>query len=131
LSGKVGDERKALKIAGAGMLVFAIAVAAALMMHAVLPLLQVAFMGITFMFGMSQPPATALALNAERANAGTAAAAIGASGFLMGGIVSPLVGMGDIATSVSIVLVVGAVLTLVSVLASGSLCAKGIVSHSK
>ena len=58
-------------------------------------------------------------------------AAIGASGFLMGGIVSPLVGMGDIATSVSIVLVVGAVLTLVSVLASGSLCAKGIVSHSK
>jgi DHA1 family bicyclomycin/chloramphenicol resistance-like MFS transporter len=49
----------------------------------------------------------------------------------MGGIVSPLVGMGDIAASVSIVLVVGAVLTLVSVLSSGSLCAKGIVSHSK
>jgi predicted MFS family arabinose efflux permease len=83
LSGKVGDERKALKIAGVGMLVFAIAVAAALMMHAVLPLVQVAFMGLTFMFGMSQPPATALALNAERTNAGTAAAAIGASGFLM------------------------------------------------
>jgi len=115
LSGKFGSERKALKIAGAGMLVFAIAVAAALMMHAVLPLVQVAFMGLTFMFGMSQPPATALALNAERANAGTAAAAIGASGFLMGGIVSPLVGMGDIATSASIVLLVGAVLTLISI----------------
>lgn len=131
LSGKVGSEYKALKIAGTGMFVFAIAVAAALMTHALLPILQVAFMGLTFMFGMSQPPANALALNAERANAGTAAAAIGASGFLMGGIVSPMVGMGDIATSVSIVLVVGAVLTLVSVLASGSLCAKGIVSHSK
>jgi DHA1 family bicyclomycin/chloramphenicol resistance-like MFS transporter len=72
-------------------------------------------MGLTFMFGMSQPPATALALNAERANAGPAAAAIGASGFLMGGIVSPLVGMGDIATSASIVLLVGAVLTLASI----------------
>jgi DHA1 family bicyclomycin/chloramphenicol resistance-like MFS transporter len=131
LSGKVGNEFKALKIAGTGMFVFAIAVAAALMTHAILPLLQVAFMGLTFMFGMSQPPANALALNAERANAGTAAAAIGASGFLMGGIVSPLVGMGDIATSVSIVLVVGSVLTLISVLAIGSLCAKGIVSHSK
>jgi Arabinose efflux permease len=119
LSGKVGNEYKALKIAGTGMFVFAIAVAVALMTHALLPILQVAFMGLTFMFGMSQPPANALALNAERANAGTAAAAIGASGFLMGGIVSPLVGMGDIATSVSIVLVVGAVLTLVSVLASG------------
>jgi DHA1 family bicyclomycin/chloramphenicol resistance-like MFS transporter len=33
----------------------------------------------------------------------------------MGGIVSPLVGMGDIATSASIVLLVGAVLTLISI----------------
>lgn len=118
LSGRVGNDQKALKIAGFGMFLFSIAVGVALVNHAPLPLLQLCFMLLTFMFGLSQPPATALALNAERKNAGTASAAIGASGFLMGGLVSPLVGMGDISVSASVILVVGGFLTLVSVFAA-------------
>ena len=118
LSGKFSDNCKALKIAGVGMLAFAIAVACALTMHAPLPVLQAAFMGLTFMFGLSQPPANALALNAERTNAGTASAALGAAGFLMGGVVSPLVGMGDIAFCASVILVIGAILSFVAILAA-------------
>ncbi len=111
-SGKIGNDRKAIKIAGFGIFVASLAVAACLLTHAPLPLLQVSFMATTFMFGLMQPPASALALNAERKNAGTASAAMGAAGFLMGGIASPIVGMGDIAVSASIMLVTGGFLTM-------------------
>ncbi|MCQ2096747.1 MAG: multidrug effflux MFS transporter [Fibrobacter sp.] len=111
-SGKIGNDRKAIKIAGFGIFVASLAVAACLLTHAPLPLLQVSFMATTFMFGLMQPPASALALNAERKNAGTASAAMGAAGFLMGGVASPIVGMGDIAVSASIMLVTGGFLTM-------------------
>ena len=111
-SGKIGNDRKAIKIAGFGIFVASLAVAACLLTHAPLPLLQVSFMATTFMFGLMQPPASALALNAERKNAGTASAAMGAAGFLMGGIASPIVGVGDIAVSASIMLVTGGFLTM-------------------
>jgi DHA1 family bicyclomycin/chloramphenicol resistance-like MFS transporter len=116
LSGKGNNSSEVLKIAGLGMPLFAAAVATILVLHAPLPLLQIGFMGLTFMFGLSQPPAAALALNAERTNAGTASAALGASGFLIGGIVSPIVGAGDIAVSASIVLIVGAVLSFAAIM---------------
>lgn len=112
-SGKIGNDRKAIKIAGIGVFIASLAVAACLLTHAPLPLLQLSFMGTTFMFGLMQPPASALALNAERKNAGTASAAMGAAGFLMGGVASPIVGMGNIAVSASIMLVTGGFLTMV------------------
>ncbi|MCQ2108460.1 MAG: multidrug effflux MFS transporter [Fibrobacter sp.] len=111
-SGKIGNDRKAIKIAGIGIFIASLAVAACLLTHAPLPLLQLSFMATTFMFGLMQPPASALALNAERKNAGTASAAMGAAGFLMGGIASPIVGMGDIAVTASIMLVTGGFLTM-------------------
>ncbi len=112
-SGKIGNDRKAIKIAGIGIFVATLAVAACLLTHAPLPLLQLSFMVTTFMFGLMQPPASALALNAERKNAGTASAAMGAAGFLMGGIASPIVGLGNIAVSASIMLVTGGFLTMI------------------
>jgi len=115
-SGKVRSDRTAIKIAGFGVFIASIAVAACLLTHAPLPLLQVSFMFMTFMFGLMQPPASALALNAERKNAGTASAAMGAAAFLMGGIASPIVGLGDIAVSASAMLVTGGFLTMVFML---------------
>ena len=53
-----------------------------------------------------------LILNSERENTGTASAAMGASGFLFGGLVSPLVGIGNIFYTSSIVFVCGALITL-------------------
>ena len=111
-SGKIGNDRKTIKIAGIGIFIASLAVAACLLTHAPLPLLQLSFMATTFMFGLMQPPASALALNAERKNAGTASAAMGAAGFLMGGIASPIVGLGNIAVSASIMLVTGGFLTM-------------------
>ena len=112
-SGKIGNDRRAIKIAGIGIFIATLAVAACLLTHAPLPLLQGSFMCTTFMFGLMQPPASALALNAERKNAGTASAAMGAAGFLMGGIASPIVGLGNIAVSSSIMLVTGGFLTMI------------------
>lgn len=51
------------------------------------------------------PTTTTLALDAERQKAGTASAILGAVGFLIGGIVSPLVGLGNILHATAIVMV--------------------------
>lgn len=51
------------------------------------------------MVGMSFTASNTLAMDCERRNAGVASALLGAIGFAFGGIVSPLVGMGDIRMS--------------------------------
>ena len=61
---------------------------------------------LCLMLGMSFTIATATAMDAARAQAGTASALMGALGFLFGSIVSPLVGVGDIFASTGIVLAV-------------------------
>lgn len=61
---------------------------------------------LCFMLGMSFTVATAGAMNAERARAGTGSAVLGAMGFLFGSVVSPLVGLGDIMLSTGLVLTV-------------------------
>ena len=63
------------------------------------------FMGLTF------TASTTLALNSERENAGTASAVFGAIGFMSGGIVTPLVGQGNMLHTTAIVFVVGAILS--------------------
>ena len=56
--------------------------------------------------GLVLPTSTALALDTERQNAGTASAIFGAVSFLAGGIVSPLVGLGNILQTTAIIMVV-------------------------
>ena len=51
-------------------------------------------------------PATALALDMERKNAGNASALLGFTQFLFGGIVSPLTGMGSILVSTGVIIAV-------------------------
>lgn len=111
-SGKIRSDFAAIEIAGFGLFAASIAVAVCLLAHAPLPLLQASFMVTTFMFGLMQPPVSALALNAERKNAGTASAALGAAAFFMGGVASPIVGIGNIAVSASILLLTGGFLTM-------------------
>lgn len=69
---------------------------------------------LCFMLGMSFTVATATAMDAARAQAGTASALLGALGFLFGSIVSPLVGLGNIMIATGVVLVVCAALTAFS-----------------
>ena len=54
----------------------------------------------------------AMAMNEEHNNAGAASALVGAMIFLFGGVVSPLVGMGDIVVTTSIIFVVCAAFSL-------------------
>ena len=51
-------------------------------------------------------------MNEEHNNAGAASALVGAMIFLFGGVVSPLVGMGDIVVTTSIIFVVCAAFSL-------------------
>ena len=59
---------------------------------------------------------TTLAMECQRENAGVASALLGAMGFAFGGIVSPLVGLGNILTSTGLVFVLCACGSLLSML---------------
>lgn len=65
--------------------------------------------------GIVLPTSTALALDTERQNAGTASAIFGAISFLAGGIVSPLVGIGNILHSTAIIMVASSAIALLLV----------------
>ncbi len=67
-------------------------------------------MGLTF------TSTTALAMECQRQNAGTASALLGATGFAFGGIVSPLVGLGNILESTGITFIVCACCSLACML---------------
>ena len=62
--------------------------------------------GLLFSMGLTFTSTTTLAMECQRENAGTASALLGAMGFAFGGIVSPLVGLGDIMLSTGFVFVV-------------------------
>ncbi len=66
-----------------------------------------------FAMGLTFTASTTLAMNAERNRAGTASALFGATCFLFGGIVSPLVGLGNILSSTGITFAACAVLSFV------------------
>ena len=58
---------------------------------------------------LSLTASNTLAMDAERANAGMASALLGALGFAFGGVVSPVVGLGDCMLSTGIAFLVGSV----------------------
>lgn len=66
-----------------------------------------------FSMGMIFTVGNTLAMNEGRTNAGAASAVLGVSGYVFGGIVAPLVGLGDVRHSTAIVFLVMAALTLV------------------
>lgn len=109
LATRFRSQTKLLRTAAGNMVAWATLVAAAQVMHWSLWVLMPCYVGMLVSFGLMQPVTTALALDAERANAGAASAIFGAAGFLAGAIVSPLVSMGDIMVGTSAVMLTGAV----------------------
>ena len=65
--------------------------------------------------GLVLPTSTALALDSERQNAGAASAVFGAVSFLAGGIVSPLVGIGNILHTTAITMVVSSAIAVLMI----------------
>ena len=78
-----------------GMIVFAIAEAAALASGCSFWIYEALLFALLFCMGLTFTTSTTLAMDCTREHAGTASALLGASGFAFGGIVSPLVGLGD------------------------------------
>jgi len=97
---------------GALMLIAAVFVATCLLLKLPVGWLIAAFTLLLFGFGLLQTPTTTIAMDAERANAGSAAAVLGACSFLAGGIISPLVSIGDVAVTTSFIMVSVAILIL-------------------
>lgn len=104
ISTRLKNENACLLTGGISIFIMALFTSFALISQASIWVVEVAFVALLFAFGIIQPSVTSLALDCERKNAGAASAILGASGFLLGGIVSPIVGSGNILHSTSIVL---------------------------
>lgn len=65
--------------------------------------------GLLSMLGLTFTASNTLAMDCERSHAGIASALLGALGFASGGIVSPLVGLGNIMVSTGIAFLVGSI----------------------
>lgn len=102
----------ALKCGAIDFLIAAVCLSFCLYAHASLVVVMGFYVYLLFSFGLTQPGLTAVALDAERKNAGAASAIFGAAGFLAGAISSPLVAIGKIEVSSSIVMIGGSVLCL-------------------
>lgn len=95
-----------------GMLVAAIGECVALMMGCGFWVYELLLLVLLFMMGLTFTSTTTLAMERQRENAGTASALLGAVCFAFGGIVSPLVGIGNILTSTGIIFVISALCSL-------------------
>ena len=114
VGGKMPDPLRTLLVGAVLMVAASIAAGAALVFGAPIWVLEPAFIAMLFFFGFTTPTANAIAMDLERERSGAASAVLGASGFISGGIVSPLVGMGNLAYSTASTLFVSALLGLVA-----------------
>ena len=102
----------ALKCGAVDFLTAAVCLSLSLFAHAPLIIVMGCYIFLLASFGLMQPGLTATALDAERKNAGAASAIFGASGFVAGAISSPIVAMGTIETTSSLIITGGAILCL-------------------
>ncbi|MBR1838885.1 MAG: multidrug effflux MFS transporter [Bacteroidaceae bacterium] len=109
LSTRFHHPNTALKWGAIDMLISAVLIALCSIYRLPLAVLMPCYIYMLTSFGLMQPMATAIALDAERKNAGAASAIFGASGFVAGALASPLVSIGNIMIATSIVILIGAV----------------------
>lgn len=99
-----------------GMLVLAVLKMAALYSGCDFWTYELLMFALLFMMGLTFTASTTLAMDCERRYAGAAFALLGALCFASGGIVSPLVGLGDILISTGVTFVICAVCSLLCAL---------------
>ena len=74
--------------------------------------MELGFFAMLFVTGLPLPAISALAMESERQYAGAASAVLGCTPFLLGGIVSPLVGVGDIFIASAMVIIICSIIAL-------------------
>ncbi len=113
LSVRFSTMERALYVGNHGMLLISILVSAAFFLNCSFWVYEILIFCLLSMVGMSFTASNTLAMDCERRNAGVASALLGAIGFAFGGIVSPLVGMGDIRMSTGFLFFMGALCSCV------------------
>lgn len=109
ISVKLPTMGHALHIGSKGMLLFAACLTIALSLNCNFWIYEILIFGLLAMVGMSYTASNALAMDCERRYAGIASALLGAIGFLFGGVVPPLVGLGDMRFTAGLLFLAGAV----------------------
>ena len=108
LSVRCSTMEHALHIGNHGMLFISVLLSVAFFLNCNFWVYEVLVFCLLSMVGMAFTASNTLAMDCERRNAGVASALLGAIGFAFGGIVSPLVGMGDIRSSAGFLFFMGA-----------------------
>lgn len=111
LGGKLPN-RTALLVGVLGFFAAAIYTIAVLILQPYWFFVEIGFFLMLLLMGLTFPAISSLAMESERQYAGSASALLGFAPFFLGGIVSPLVGIGDIFYSTSVVILVCALLGL-------------------
>ncbi|MCI5850922.1 MAG: multidrug effflux MFS transporter [Sutterellaceae bacterium] len=110
LASRMTRPEKVLRRSSLVLLAFSILAGTALVLGAPFWLFEALLSGGLVTLGFTFPTAATLAMSRQRKQAGAASAILGAAGFFSGGIVSPLVGFGDIRISTAIALASSGVL---------------------
>ncbi len=105
IGGKLSN-RTALSIGVFGFFVAAIYTIAVLLSQPYWFFVEVGFFLMLLLMGLTFPAISSLAMESERQYAGSASALLGFAPFFLGGVVSPLVGIGDIFYSTATVIFV-------------------------
>ena len=103
---------KALAIGVLGFVVVALYTIAVLIIQPYWLFVEIGFFAMLLLMGMTFPAISTLAMESERQYAGSASALLGFAPFFLGGIVSPLVGIGNIFYSTALVILTCGILAL-------------------
>ncbi|EIJ71383.1 multidrug effflux MFS transporter [Pasteurella bettyae] len=106
--------RKALSIGIWGFLAATVFISCILISKENVLLLEIGFFIMMLCFGLVVPGSSSLAMDTERQYAGSASAILGFCPFFLGGIVSPLVGLGNLFYSTSFILVFFSILGVIA-----------------
>ncbi len=111
LSMRFKQPKNSIIVGSIGVLVFSVSTSLSLFYELPFIYFESSLIFVLFFFGLLLPSSTALALDSERENAGSASAAIGSITFLAGSICTPLVGMGNLLHSTAICVLIGGMFT--------------------
>lgn len=106
LSVKFSNPEHAMFVGCVGMTLLSILEFVALSLNCSFAVYELLLFLLLFALGLTFTASTTLAMDCERANSGTASALFGAAGFAFGGIVSPLVGLGDILSTTGLLFLI-------------------------
>lgn len=121
LAPKFRTMQTALKVGSDSMLALSVLLCAALMLGCGFWMYEILLFLLLSMVGMSFTASNALAMESGHSNAGIASALLGTVGYIFGGIVPPLAGIGDMMVAAGVLFVIFS--------AAGCICARFAISE--